>query len=96
MHRNGYETDDRLLDAIDAITGGDLDCEGQCGGHVDLNPYDPDYRDHCIEDCNDPAVVLWREGGRENELRRWLDKNHPGWRADAPLAWGAGELTACE
>ena len=40
------------------------------------------------------AHFLWSEGGRDEELRTWLDKNRPGWRDDAPLPWGAGELTA--
>ena len=31
MMRGGYETDDRLVDAIEAITGGNLGCAGECG-----------------------------------------------------------------
>ena len=84
MMRGGYETDDRLVDAIEAITGGNLGCAGECGqgGCDGSHP----------EDCADPAVVLWRDGGRENELRTWLDAHRPGWRADAPLPWGECEL----
>ena len=74
--RDGYQTDERLLDAIEAITGGDLDAS-----------------DGYPEDSDDPAVALWRDGGRDDELREWLDANRPGWRADAPLSWGSGELT---
>lgn len=84
MSRDGYNTDERLLDAIEAVTAGNLDCAGECGqGGCD--------GDH-PENCDDPAVVLWRDGGRETELHAWLDVRRPGWRADAPLPWGEGEL----
>ena len=86
MSRDGYNSDDRLLDAIEAITDGNLDCEGDCGNEACDGTHP--------EDCGDDAVALWRDGGRENELRTWLDKKHPGWRDDAPLAWGAGHLDA--
>ena len=76
MSRNGYETDDRLLDAIEAISGGSLDCAD--GTHP--------------ENCSNPAVVLWRDGGEDDRLRSWLDEHHPGWRDDAPLPWGSGEF----
>jgi hypothetical protein len=86
MSRDGYNSDDRLLDAIEAITGGNLDCEGDCGNDACDGTHP--------EDCGDAAVSLWCDGGREDELRAWLDKKHPGWSDEAPLAWGAGHLEA--
>lgn len=84
MSRDGYMTDDRILDCIEALTGGNLECRGECGA--------PACEGGHPEDCNDPAVKLWADGGRDKELIAWLDKNRPGWRDDAPLCWGAGYL----
>lgn len=86
MSRNGYNSDERVLEAIEAITGGNLDCNGNCDNE-ECDGAHP-------ENCGDAAVILWCDGGRENELRAWLDKHYPEWRNDAPLAWGAGHLTA--
>ena len=86
MSRDGYNSDDRLLDAIEAITGGNLDCSGDCDNEACDGAHP--------EDCADDAVALWYNGGREDELRTWLDKKYPTWRDDAPLAWGAGYLEA--
>ena len=84
MSRDGYNSDDRLLEAIEAITGGNLDCEGECG-NFGCDGTQP-------ENCGDEAVILWCDGGREDEIRAWLDQHYPEWRDDAPLEWGAGEL----
>jgi hypothetical protein len=84
VSRDGYNTDDRLLEAIEAITDGDIGCCGDCGEYACDGSHP--------ENCGDEAVALWRDGGRENELREWLDKKYPKWRDDAPLSWGAGEL----
>ena len=84
MSRNRYETDDRLLDAIEAISGGSLDCAGRCEN--------PNCDGTHPENCSDSAVALWRDGGEDDRLRSWLDEHHPGWRDDAPLAWGAEEF----
>ena len=64
--REGYQTDDRILDAIEAITGGNL----------------------LANHSADPARQLWLHGGREAEIRAWLDKHRPNWRDEAPLWWG--------
>ena len=84
MSRDGYQTDGRILEAIEAITGGNLDCQGECDnfGCDGMHP----------ENCADDAVTLWRDGGREDEIRAWLDKNYPDWTDDAPLMWGCDEL----
>ena len=80
-----YNTDERLLEAIETITGGNLACVGGCNNPLcdGIHP----------EHCSDPAVVLWREGGRQNELMVWLDKKYPEWHVDmkrVPIYWKEG------
>jgi len=84
MSRDGYQTDERLLEAIEAITGGNLNCNGECE-HPMCDGSHP-------EKCYDPAVMLWTEGGREADIRAWLNAHYPDWAEDAPLYWGGGPL----
>jgi len=64
-----YETDPRVMRAIEALTGGDFS-----SGRDD-----------------DPAIAEWRDGYLPAaSLTKWLDDNEHGWRAEAPLSWGAG------
>lgn len=86
MSRDSYRTDRRLMQAIEGITGGNLDCAGECGNHA------CDGTD--AGRCADVAVALWRAGGREDELRAWLDTHYQDWRDDAPIDWGEGYLRA--
>ena len=81
---SGFGTDERLLEAIEAVSGGCLGCSGGC----DEQLCDDAHSDYCC----DPAVVLWRDGGEDEALRAWLDSHYPEWREDAPLPWGAGEF----
>lgn len=84
MSKLELETDNRLLQAIEAISGGDLDCSGDCGNAMCDGGHP--------ENCDDPVMELWREGGRDQEMRDWLDEHYPDWRDDAPLAWGSDEF----
>jgi hypothetical protein len=70
MSRSGYQTDERILCAIEALTQGNMNSR----------------------DIYDPAISLWAEGGREDEIRVWLDEYHPEWRDEAPLHWGEEEF----
>ena len=81
-------TDTRLCEAIEAVTGGQLDCCGACGVSPDAHP----------ELCQDPAVRLWADGSPDLESRlvEWMDTHYPGWRDESPLDWGAGYLDAPE
>jgi len=81
---DGYETDDRIMDAIEHLVNSEFGCGGECGN--------PGCDGSHPESCDNPAVMLWCDGGRDDELRSWLDKHHNGWRDDGPLSWGAGEL----
>ena len=81
---NSYETDEMILEAIEAITGGNLECGGECGNFACDGSHP--------ENCDDPAVQMWCEGGNDEKVRAWLDVNYPSWRDEAPLPWGAGEL----
>lgn len=73
MNRSGYCTDERLLDAIEAVSGDDLWFDDETGEMS-------------------AAHMLWDDGGKDNEIRVWLDANYPEWKNDAPLAWGWGEF----
>lgn len=68
-----YETDERILLAIEAVAGDTLD-DGLDDNH---EPVRPPSRAH----------LLWANGGREAEIRTALDHLSPGWRDDAPLSW---------
>jgi len=85
MSRDGYNTDARLMEAIEAVTGGNLDCRGECG-NSGCDGTQPQL-------CGDPAVKLWCDGGHEQELRDWLNNNYPDWKNDSPLIWGEDKLS---
>jgi hypothetical protein len=80
QYSDGWKSDDALLQAIEAVTGGTMDHEPETCGSVRCDGRTPD-------NCQDPAVALWRDGGREDELAAYLDEHTPGWR-NAGLYWG--------
>ena len=76
---NTYNTSDEIVEAIESITGARLQCRGDCGA--------PFCDGHHPENCSNPAVVLWRDGGQESRIQAFLDANYPDW-TESKLWWG--------
>ena len=58
MSKLELETDNRLLQAIEAISGGDLDCSGDCGNAM----CDGGHPENCDQ--------LWSYGEKEEGTRK--------------------------
>ena len=70
-----YDTDQRVMRAIEALTGGDFS-NGSSHPENDDDPAVVEWREGNLSNA---------------ELTQWLDQNEPGWREEAPLSWGAGQ-----